>query len=209
MVSTEQFMESYDGSTVIVLVRSAQSTATNMINSIQDLRGTASMAVETMFTSVFPALDSLRLNACGALASAQNDTASFDVPEICYSNNTYLSDLQRQSEDFKALILTSLSLQVDPMKNFLNSAIDAAADTLADTAVIVDPLEPWMIQMAFGVGGLIGFCASIFLATLYLPSVTSTMLRFRCGILPSLTADPKRFSDLYRNKLHHISFLTG
>ena len=62
----------------------------------------------------------------------------------------------------------------------------------------VDPLKPEMIQMAMGIGGLVAFLASIFLATLYLPSVVSTTLRFRCGELPIVSN--------YRTKLHHITF---
>lgn len=174
-----------------------------MIDSINDLRGTASAMLATWMTSVLPAIEALRMDACEAVAGS-----GADIPEICASNYTLLTDLHRQSAAFKALVITSLSQEMSPAQSFLRSAIDAAADTLADAAVVVDPLEPWMIQMAMGIGGLVAFVASIFIATLYLPSVAATILRFRCGALPSLDADPKRF-NLYRSKLHHTTFLTG
>ena len=205
MASTERLIEGYEGNIVIILVRSAQSVATRMVDSLQDLPASASTAIATIFQAVLPTIDSLRIDACEALAI----NSDMDIPEVCYSNYTLLNDLHSQSDDFVSLIFSSMSQQMSPVKNFLKSAIDTGADTLADAAVVVDPLEPWMIQMAMGVGGLVAFAASIFLATLYLPSVVSTTLRFRCGALPTLDADSKRFSNLYRSKLHRITFLTG
>lgn len=202
MVSTERLVEGYEGNTVIILVRSAQSVATRMIDSLRDLNASASMAIASIFEAVLPTIESLRIDACASLAT-NPDT---DMPEVCYSNYTLLNDLHSQSDAFVALIVTSLSQKMSPVKNFLKSAIDAGADTLADAAVVIDPLQPWMIQMAMGIGGLVAFAASIFLAALYLPSVVSTTLRFRCGALHS---GSKRFSNLYRSKLHHITFLTG
>lgn len=61
--------------------------------------------------------------------------------------------------------------------------------------------------MAFGIGGLIAFFSAIFLATLYIPSVTSTVLRFRSGIIPSLR-DPS-FSSKYRDATYFTTYLTG
>eukprot|EP00984_Skeletonema_dohrnii_P035552 scaffold35461_cov255-Skeletonema_dohrnii-CCMP3373.AAC.1 len=205
MASTERLVEGYEGNTVIILVRSAQSVATKVIDNLHDLHASASVAIATLFQAVLPTIESLRIDACEALAM-NPDT---DIPEVCYSNYTLLNDLHSQSDAFVTLVFTSLSQKMSPVKNFLKSAIDAGADTIADAAVVVDPLQPWMIQMAMGIGGLIAFVASIFLATLYLPSVVSTTLRFRCGALPSFDSDSKHFSNLYRSKLHHITFLTG
>lgn len=136
---------------------------------------------------------------CEALASYETD--NIDKPEICYSNYTLLTDLYGQSDDFKALFLASLSQKIEPTQNFLSSIINAAFEALENTIVIVDPLKPETIKMAMGIGGLVAFLASIFLAMLYLPSVVSTTLRFRCGELPLVSN--------YRTKLHHITFLTG
>jgi hypothetical protein len=205
MASTERLIEGYEGNTVIILVRSAQSVATKMVDSLQDLPALASAAIAAIFQAVLPTIDLLRIDACEALAI----NSDMDIPEVCYSNYTLLNDLHSQSDDFVSLIISSMSQQMSPVKNFLKSAIDVGADMLADAAVVVDPLQPWMIQMAMGVGGLVAFAASILLATLYLPSVVSTTLRFRCGALPTLDADSKQFSNLYRSKLHRITFLTG
>lgn len=206
MSSTTQFLESYNGTTVIIFVRSAESAATAMIDRLQDLRGVATKIMEVFFTSVFPALESLRLDSCETLALSKDNKGL--MPEICSANNTYLSDLQSQSKEFKTLVLESMSQQIDPVKSFLKNAIESGADILADLTVVVDPISPGMIQMAFGIGGLVAFLASIFLATLYLPSVASTTLKYRCGLLPSLT-DPMRFSNLYRDQMQQITFLTG
>ncbi len=202
MASTERLVEGYEGNTVIVLVRSAQSVATRMVGNLQDLQALASVAIATLFQGVLPTIDSLRIDACEALPESD-----LYMPNVCYSNYTLLDDLHIQSDEFVTLISSSLSQKMGPVKSFLKSVIDAGADTLADAAVVVDPLEPWMIQMAMGVGGLVAFVASIFLATLYLPSVVSTTLRFRCGI--SLDSVSPRISSLYRSRLHHITFLTG
>jgi len=153
MASTERLVEGYEGNTVIILVRSAQSVATKVIDNLQDLHASASVAIATLFQSVLPTIDSLRIDACEALA-VNPDT---DIPEVCYSNYTLLNDLHSQSDAFVTLVFTSLSQKMSPVKNFLKSAIDAGADTIADAAVVVDPLQPWMIQMAMGVGGLVAF----------------------------------------------------
>eukprot|EP00978_Attheya_sp_CCMP212_P018974 scaffold52562_cov54-Attheya_sp.AAC.1 len=198
---TEHFIESYDGNTIIIFARSAQSAATILIDRRQDLKGSALKRVEATFTAVLPALETLRLDSCDALASSKDANITFDMTDICSANSTYISDLT-------ALVLASMSQRLDPIKEFLKSNVDAGADTLANVAVVIDPIEPWMIQMAFGIGGLVAFAGSIFLAALYMPSVASTTLKYRCGVLPSMT-DPERFSDLYRDKMHEITLLTG
>ena len=198
MSTTEQFVDSYENNTVLVFIRGAQSAANGMIDSLQDLYATASMAISSTL-NILLTIEKLRLDACEALAS--NETDNKDGPEICLSNYTLLTDLYNQSDDFSMLIMASLSQKIEPTKNFLSSIIDAAFEALENTIVIVDPLKPEMIQMAMGIGGLVAFLASIFLATLYLPSVVSTTLRFRCGELPLIPN--------YRTKLHHITFLTG
>ncbi len=205
MASTERLVEAYEGNTVVVLVRSAQSVATSMVDNVQDLQALASVAIASFFRAVLPTIDSLRIDACEALAL----NSDIHMPGVCYSNYTLLNDLHIQSDEFVTLISTSLLQKTSPVKSFLKSVIDAGADTLADAAIIVDPLQPWMIQMAMGIGGLVAFLASIFLATLYLPSVVSTTLRFRSGTISLLDSGSPRISNQYRSRLHHITFLTG
>lgn len=130
-----------------------------MVDNIKNLGYVATCILDIFYTSVFPALESLRQDGCQTLANSKDGTLA--EIGICSSNSTYLSDLQAESEEFKSLIVASLSTKIDPVKNFIKSAIDTGADILATTAVIVDPIEPWMIQMAFGIGGLVAFFASV------------------------------------------------
>lgn len=66
--------------------------------------------------------------------------------------------------------------------------------------------EEWMVKLSMSIGTLFAFFAGMALAVVYIPSTTSTILKFRSGVLPSLR-DPDFVK--YRATLEDITFLLG
>eukprot|EP00562_Extubocellulus_spinifer_P015470 CAMPEP_0178572934 /NCGR_PEP_ID=MMETSP0697-20121206/18502_1 /TAXON_ID=265572 /ORGANISM="Extubocellulus spinifer, Strain CCMP396" /LENGTH=1173 /DNA_ID=CAMNT_0020207725 /DNA_START=93 /DNA_END=3616 /DNA_ORIENTATION=- len=232
-------MANYQDSWFIVIVRTGEQVADAFLRRLatvpERLATIAQKAIDLIYSTVLPAIESFQLESCETLFSKANysdifvqrsaDPSDFDldadaVANLCSNQNSlqalqtfctkstgFYSDMIEEANSFKLLLELSASEKIDGLNDFLQSIIASGFSTMEDTVKIIDPLEPWMVQMAFGLGGLIAFLMSIFLATLYIPSVTSSVLRFRSGAIPSLR-DPL-FSERYRNSTYLVTYLTG
>jgi len=101
----------------------------------------------------------------------------------------------------------AITRSVDAVYSFLRACFDAAAQLLqSDVVTSHRTLQPWMIQIAFGIGGLLAFFAAISASAGYFPSIVNTTLKFRSGVIPSLR-DPN-FAN-YRQSVHRVTLITG
>ena len=139
----DKLVEYYEGTFTVVIVNSAQSAATKMIDNANNFHGVAVKAVDLTFTSLIPALETLRDQSCESLAAKMSNNSTFTMPQICSSNNTIFTDLENESEPYKELIMATISEKIDPIKSFLRYLIEAGVSALSDVVVIFDPLEPW------------------------------------------------------------------
>lgn len=197
----------------------------------------AQKGIDLVYSTVLPAIERFQVDSCQTLFSKANytellalcngsaDPSDFDLDAdavanlcssqislqalqtFCTKSTGLYSDMMEEANYFKLLLELFATEKIDALNDFLQSIIASGFSMIQDTVKIVDPIEPWMVQMAFALGGLIAFLMSIFLATLYIPSVTSSVLRFRSGVIPSLR-DP-RFSDNYRTSTYLVTYLTG
>ena len=192
--------------------------------------------IDLVYSAVLPAIETFQLDSCEALFSKANYTDLLDVcngsadpsdfgldadavSNLCMSPNSlqtlqtfcskstgFYSDMIQEANSFKLLLEMTATDKLDGFNDFLQSFVSSGFSAIKDIVTVVDPIEPWMVQLSFGLGGLVAFFMAIFLATLYVPSVTSTILRFRSGIIPSLR-DPS-FSYNYRTT-YTVTYLTG
>ena len=197
----------------------------------------AQKAIDTIYSTILPAIEAFQIAGCAtifakanytdllAICSGEINPSDYDlspdtVAGLCSSRSSLetlqtfctksrglYSDMAAEAESFKVLTELTVKSNIDSFRNFLQSFIDSGFQTMSNYVTIVDPIEPWMLQMAFGIGGLVAFLCAIFLATLYIPSVASTTLKFRSGVIPSLR-DPL-FSQRYREATYTTTYLTG
>jgi hypothetical protein len=86
----------------------------------------------------------------------------------------------------------------------LQSTLQAALDDAAKTSV--DSLYPSSDYMYAFIGTAFAFLTSVYLAVTFLPSITSTILQLRSGVIPTLNT--KDFNK-FRVATNQFSILTG
>lgn len=66
--------------------------------------------------------------------------------------------------------------------------------------------EKYMVVVPLYIGTIVAFLVAISLAVIYIPSVTSTMLKLRCGVIPTLR---NKDFNRYRCAQDQVALLTG
>jgi hypothetical protein len=131
-----------------------------------------------------------------------------DMNASCFPgiNATFDSAGLPSADTMKALVRVSLTRSIDTFISFLSRLFDSGIQYMNDIWVTSRTLQPWMFQMAFGIPGLLAFVAASILAASYFPSIVSTTLKFRSGVIPSLQ-DPN-FAR-YRTSVHWVTLVLG
>jgi hypothetical protein len=88
---------------------------------------------------------------------------------------------------------------INVTKDNLQQAIQSSADSIY-------PAEKYMVTVPVILGMAIAVCFSLSLAVGYLPSMTSTILKARCGAIKTLH---DRNFNTYRNGQDYVAYLTG
>jgi len=140
---------------------------------------------------------------------------------LCSGNNTlgdmYASCLRANAtfgsssglpsaETMKTLVRVSLNRGMDAFISFITRLFDSGIQYMNDIWIAQRTIQPWMVQMAFGISGLLAFIAAIFIASAYFPSIVATTLKYRCGVIPSLR-DPD-FAK-YRQSVQWVTLILG
>jgi hypothetical protein len=89
------------------------------------------------------------------------------------------------------------------VSNVTNSALQEASYQLVDTLY---PTQEYMVRIPLIIAVIVAFLTSVNLATSYIPSVTATVLKLRCGVIDSLHS---RDMQLYRVAPETVALLTG
>lgn len=88
---------------------------------------------------------------------------------------------------------------VNTTQTYLKSAAQASVDSLY-------PSQKYMVKVPAVLATIIAFLTAVTLAVTYIPSVTSTTLKLRCGVIPSLRSP--RFVK-HRYAADTVTILTG
>ena len=126
------------------------------------------------------------------------------VPVEEFANNTcaFVTDVANGALDESAIVLL----------NFDNTtcqtvAAQAVNRTMENVSSSLFPQEEYMVKVPMIVATAIAFAYTLALVVVYIPSVTSTTLQFRSGVI-GFFHDNTNF-DLYRSRLDLVTILLG
>lgn len=152
--------------------------------------------------------------ACSGTDALGNSTEMIDA--VCTGNAYAACNNSTESggnftglpsaEAMKSLVRVSLQQTSERIISFLNGLYESTIVYFNDYIINNATIQPWQIQMAFGISGLLAFIAAIILAASYYPSTVTTTLKFRSGVIPSLQ-DPN-FTK-YRQNVHYVTLIMG
>ncbi|VEU37742.1 unnamed protein product [Pseudo-nitzschia multistriata] len=113
----------------------------------------------------------------------------------------YNPALEDTNPDLYGALLKGSGLEgaVSDFRNAVMASITSIGDSLL-------PVEQWMVVVPLIVGIIVAFITSIRCSLLYIPSVTTTMIQLRTGVIPAL-GNPD--FDKCRLKPDNITLLTG
>jgi len=100
-------------------------------------------------------------------------------------------------------MLNASGLDVDSLVNIVRASLQQAAESSVDS---IYPTAAYMVYIPFAVATCIAFITAVSLALTYIPSVTSTTLKLRYGLIPSL--QDKEFNK-YRVAADSVTIITG
>ena len=113
------------------------------------------------------------------------------------------STMTAQAELLNLGLLNASGLDVDALLGTARTSLQTATETSVENMY---PSEPYMVVAPFAVGTVIAFITAVSLAVTYIPSVTSTTLKLRSGVIPSLhDAEFNR----YRFAQDTVTIITG
>ena len=101
-------------------------------------------------------------------------------------------------------LLNAAGLDIDSITQIATQATEAAAQASIDSLY---PAEEYMISVPLKVGSIVAFLTALSLALTYLPSVTSTTLKLRSGVIPTFRS-AENFQQ-YRFASDQVTILTG
>ena len=133
---------------------------------------------------------------CGGGALQCN--ADADVNYLCPLLNS--GSLNATSQ---AALLNASGFDEDLVRQ---AAFQAAQQAANDSVDSLFPSEKYMILVPLYVGTFLAFVVALSLAVIYIPSVTSTMLKLRCGEIPTLR---NKDYNRYRCAPDQVALLTG
>ena len=100
-------------------------------------------------------------------------------------------------------LLQANGLDVDALVSRARGALQSTAESTVDSLY---PVEEWMVSIPLMVGVIAAVIAAASLAITYIPSVTSTTLKLRTGVIPSLR-DVE--CNQYQNSADQVTIITG
>ena len=124
--------------------------------------------------------------------------SSADVNYLC----PFLSS-ESLNASAQAALLNASGFNEDMVRQAAYQAAQQAADDSVDSLF---PSEKYMILVPLYVGTFLAFLIALSLAVIYIPSVTSTMLKLRCGEIPTLR---NKDYNRYRCAPDQVALLTG
>lgn len=153
----------------------------------------ASMVAQVM-TSFLGALPDIVQNAIFDCENVEpKGTEIFDTicPEFMKCQSGYndvclcsLLEVRENLDPFDQLtLLAGAGFDVTSLKERLENGVHVALDASMDSLY---PEESWMLTIPLSVAMLVAILTSLYLALGYLPSITSTTLRLRSGVIPTL-----------------------
>ena len=154
------------------------------------------------------------------VSNATNCTGiSVDVPSLVESfceNETSGSLICQSSDEFfcsltstavspsdRALLLGAAGFQSDILYDAIKRTLTEAAESSVDSLY---PSSKFMVSIPLAVGVVVAVITAVNLAMNYIPSVTMTILKLRCGVLPVLRSPDL---NLYRVAPETVALLTG
>lgn len=100
-------------------------------------------------------------------------------------------------------LLNASGLDVETILAASKAALHLAAESSVDSLY---PAEKYMVEIPIIVGSIFAFLTAVSLAVTYIPSTSSTTLKLRCGVIPTLR-NPK--FHLYRVAADQVTVLLG
>lgn len=150
--------------------------------------------------------DSFAAGAGEVIEAHCGDISNWSSP-LCMRNTT----------DFLCALVSSQSLSVQQQssllqasgfnKTFLEDAVRSSLHKAIDGTVrSLYPTDKYMVVVPMAIATCLSFLVAMYLAVTYIPSVTTTILKLRCGCIPTLR--DKAFFK-YRVAADLVSMLTG
>ena len=179
---------------------------------VDSLAGQMSTLVASFVTS--SQSEALSLNCTGV-----SETASSLVLDYCNSDNGYwqcdnsmgvnylcglVNDPSGVSELQTLGLLNASGLDGESLMALSRTMLQESVDQTIDSLY---PTHKYMVTIPMIVAVCMATLCALYLTLSYASSVTSTILKLRCGIIPSL-ADPEKFSRM-RQAPDTVSLLTG
>ena len=90
---------------------------------------------------------------------------------------------------------------------FIRIVSNAASDNIVSKVNKLYPRERYMVVAPLIIFTIVAVAASFALAVVVIPSITTTMLKLRSGVIPTFT-DPKTFVN-YRYQMDSITYISG
>jgi len=112
-------------------------------------------------------------------------------------------ELSDQQPDLAYQLIESAGFNATGMQSAVEAQLEAAIYKAVESMY---PEELWMITVPLQVGTVLAVLASLRLALLYLPGVTTTILELRAGVIPSLRSPT---FQKYREAPDTVTILTG
>lgn len=124
------------------------------------------------------------------------------VEDYASTTCNFLTDITNGALNASSILL--LSVDNTTCATVAGHAINRTIEGISDSLY---PQEQYMVEVPMIVATAVAFISTLALVVVYIPSVASTTLQFRSGVIP-LFHDDYNF-ELYRSRLDNITILLG